>query len=166
MDFLWQINLEDMLGGLTVATFVILLASSVVVVSSMVLFPLIDLALEKQVKPTTEEPRKRDGLATHDQPWQIGRPWLQLRSDFSRPDAIPHSQVMPGLTPKRAGVGALGSSSSTAAGALSHTTLLIKRTKTATQNDENLIVPTNESDPQPALPPKPVETVSEPSRAA
>ena len=51
MDVLWHINLEEMLGDLTVATFLILMAASVVVVSSLVMFPLIDLAFEKKVEP-------------------------------------------------------------------------------------------------------------------
>jgi hypothetical protein len=42
-----HINFEEVLGDLTVTTFLILMAASVVVVASMVLFPLIDLAFEK-----------------------------------------------------------------------------------------------------------------------
>jgi hypothetical protein len=41
MDFLWHINVEEMLGDLTLTTFLILLAASIAVVSLMVLFPLI-----------------------------------------------------------------------------------------------------------------------------
>jgi hypothetical protein len=95
MDLLWHINLEEMLGGLTVTTFLILLATSVVVVSSMVLFPLIDLAFERKVKPTIEDPRHHDDLTVSTS--QTGRPWFALRSDFLRPDAVPHSQQMSDL---------------------------------------------------------------------
>jgi hypothetical protein len=38
MDVLWHIDLEEMLGDLTVATFLILLAASVVVVGCIVRF--------------------------------------------------------------------------------------------------------------------------------
>lgn len=51
MDLFWQINWEEMLGDLMVTTFVILLPTSIVVVSSMVMFPLIDLAFKKKAKP-------------------------------------------------------------------------------------------------------------------
>jgi hypothetical protein len=50
MDFFWQINWEEMLGDLIVTTFVILLPTSIVVVCSMVMFPLIDLAFKKKAK--------------------------------------------------------------------------------------------------------------------
>ena len=95
MDFLWHINVEEMLGDLTVATFLVLLAASVAVVSLMLLFPLIDLAFEEKVKPAIneQEPWDQDGLATHDEAWQIGRPWLGLRSDLLRPDAVRRPQV-------------------------------------------------------------------------
>src|SRR5262249_60493441 len=73
MDFFSHINLGEMLGDLTVTAFLILLPASVVVVSTMVLFPLIDLAFEKK--------RVTRPLA-HDESWRAGRPWLQLRSDF------------------------------------------------------------------------------------
>jgi hypothetical protein len=73
MDLLWHINLEEMLGDLIVTTFLIMLAASVAVASLMVLLPLIDFAFEKKVKPTIEEPRHHDGLATHDEPWQKRR---------------------------------------------------------------------------------------------
>jgi hypothetical protein len=102
MDLLWHINVEEMLSDLTVATFLILLAASVVVVVSMVMFSLIDLAFEKKVKPTIEEPRHHDALTAHHELWQTGRPWLGLRSDFLRPDAVPHSQPMSDPTAKRA----------------------------------------------------------------
>jgi hypothetical protein len=51
MDLLGQINYGEMLSGLMVTTFLILLNASVVVVSSMVMFPLIDLAFKKKAKP-------------------------------------------------------------------------------------------------------------------
>jgi hypothetical protein len=175
MDLLWHVDLGEMLGDLTVTTFLILLAASVVVVSLMVLFPLIDLAFEKNVKPTTAEPRHHDTLTAHYELWQTGRSWLDLRSDFLRPDAVPRSQLMSGPTAKPAGVDTLRLYSSAAAGALNHTTSLIKRTNPATQKDGNVIVPTNESDltfrcgemiQQPDAPPNPVETIPQRPRAA
>jgi hypothetical protein len=72
MDLLWHINFVEMLGDLTVATFLILLAASVVIVGCMVLLPLIDLAFEMKVgigltirHPYRRERmrRKRDRLA-------------------------------------------------------------------------------------------------------
>ena len=51
MDLFGQINWEEMLGGLTVTTFLILLDVSIVVVCTMVMFPLIDLAFKKKAKP-------------------------------------------------------------------------------------------------------------------
>jgi hypothetical protein len=64
MDFFWQINWEEMLGDLMVATFVILLPTSIVVVCSMVIFPLIDVAFKKKAKPAPAEvePWHHDGL--------------------------------------------------------------------------------------------------------
>jgi hypothetical protein len=59
MDLLWQINYGEMLGGLTVTTFLILLAASIVVVSSMVMFPLIDVAFKKKAKPAPKDTRER-----------------------------------------------------------------------------------------------------------
>ena len=47
MDLLRHIKLGEMLGDLTVAIFLMLLAASFAVVSLMVLLPLIDLAFEK-----------------------------------------------------------------------------------------------------------------------
>src|SRR5215813_6655359 len=68
MDFLSHIDLGEMLGDLTVTTFLILLPASLVVVSTIVLFPLIDLAFEK--KSVTRP-------LAHDESWRVGRPWLQ-----------------------------------------------------------------------------------------
>ena len=85
MDLLWQINYGEMLSGLIVTTFLILLDASVVVVCSMVMVPLIDLAFKKKAKPA---PRLAQ---VETQP--SGRPWLALRSDFLRPDAVPHSPL-------------------------------------------------------------------------
>ena len=51
MDLLWQINPWEMLSGLMVTTFLMLLNASIVVVASMVMFPLIDLAFKKKAKP-------------------------------------------------------------------------------------------------------------------
>ena len=91
MDLLWQIDYGEMLGDLMVTTFLILLAASIVVVCLMVMFPLIDLAFKKKAKPAPRpaqiETGQHDGL-THAQ--LSGRPWLALRSDFLRPDAVPH----------------------------------------------------------------------------
>jgi hypothetical protein len=95
MDLLWQINYGEMLSGLIVTTFLILLDASVVVVCSMVMFPLIDLAFKKKAKPAPRpaqvETWQHDGLTAHAQ--LSGRPWLALRSDFLRPDAAPHSPL-------------------------------------------------------------------------
>ena len=85
MDLLWQINYEEMLSGLIVTTFLIVLDASVVVVCSMIIFPLIDLAFEKKAKPA---PRPAQA-----ETWQHGRPWLAMRSDFLRPGAVPQSPL-------------------------------------------------------------------------
>jgi hypothetical protein len=82
MDLLWQINYGEMLSGLTVTTFLILLDASVVVVCSMVMFPLIDLAFKKKAKPAPRPAQVETQLS--------GQPWLALRSAFLRPDAVPH----------------------------------------------------------------------------
>jgi hypothetical protein len=171
MYVLGHINLEEMLGDLTVTTFVILLAASIAVVSLMVLFSLIALAFEKKVKPTKDARAwDHDTLTAHDELWQTRRPWLALRSDFLRPDAVTHSQLMSDPTTKCAGVGTLRLFSSLGAAAPNHTTPLIKRTNTATQMDRNLIMPIKESDgemiQQSATPPNPVETILQRPRAA
>ena len=83
MDLLWQINYGEMLSGLMVTTFLILLDASIVVVASMVMFPLIDLAFKKKAKPAPAQV----------EPWHAGPPWLALRSNFLRPDAVPHFQL-------------------------------------------------------------------------
>ena len=88
MDLFSQINPEEMLSALMVTTFLILVATSIVVVSSMVMFPLIDLAFKKKAKPAPRpaqvETWHHDGLTAHAQ--LSGRP-LALTSDFLRPDA-------------------------------------------------------------------------------
>ena len=66
MDFLSHINLGEMFGDLTVTAFLILQPTSVVVVGSIVIFPLIDLA------PHTTRLGGQRG------------PWLFLRSNFLR----------------------------------------------------------------------------------
>jgi hypothetical protein len=142
MDLLWHINLGEMLGDLAVAMFLILLAASVAVVSLMVLFPLIDFAFEKKVKPTTEEPRHHNGLTTHDEPWQTGRPWLDLRSDFLRPDANPTATCAAVDTLRQLGSGRCSAPHHQHAS----TSWLIKRSNTATQKYRNLIVATKERD--------------------
>jgi hypothetical protein len=95
MDLLGQINYGEMLSGLIVTTFLILLDASVVVVCSMVMFPLIDLAFKKKAKPAPRpahvETWQHDGLTAHAQ--LSGQPGLVLRSDFLRPDAVPNSQL-------------------------------------------------------------------------
>ena len=77
-----------------VTTFLILLAASIVVVCLMVMFPLIDQAFKKKVKPPPRavqvETWQQDDL-THAQ--LSGRPWLALRADFSPPDAVPLSPL-------------------------------------------------------------------------
>ena len=120
MDLLWHINFVEMLGDLTVATFLILLAASVGIVGCMVLLPLIDLAFEKK--------RVTRPLA-HDESWRAGRPWLQLRSDFLR-------QLMSGLPQVQRKHLTLVHDSDQS----HHLTPLIKRRRTATQTNTNLIV--------------------------
>jgi len=83
MDLFWQINPEEMFSGLMVTTFLILLDASIVVVASMVMFPLIDLAFKKKAKPAPAQV----------EPWHPGPPWLALRSNFLRPDAVSHFQL-------------------------------------------------------------------------
>ena len=88
MDLFGQIGWEEMLDDLMVTTFFILLAASIVVVCLMVMFPLIDLAFKKKAKPAPRpaqvETWQHDALT---QAQLSGRPWLALRSDFSRPAA-------------------------------------------------------------------------------
>ena len=57
MDLFWQINWEEMLSALIGTTFVILLPVSIVVVSWMVMFPLIDVAFK--AKPAPKDTRER-----------------------------------------------------------------------------------------------------------
>ena len=92
MDLFWQINSEEMLSGLMVATFIILLNAAIVVVCSMATFPLIDLAFKKKAKPAPAL-WHHDGLTAHD-PQLSGPPWLAMRSKFLRPAAVPHSQLV------------------------------------------------------------------------
>src|SRR6476659_10333314 len=95
MDLFWQINSEEMLSGLMVATFIILLNAAIVVVCSMVSFPLIDLVFKKKSKPAPArvELWHHDGL-TAQHPQLSGPPWLAMRSKFLRPAAVPHSQLV------------------------------------------------------------------------
>ena len=94
MDHFWQINWKEMPGDLMVTAFLILMAASIVVVCLMVMFPLIDLAFKKKAKPAPRpaqvETWQHDALT---QAQLSGRPWLALRSDFLRPDAVPHSSL-------------------------------------------------------------------------
>jgi hypothetical protein len=92
MDLFWQIYSEEMLSGLMVATFIILLNAAIVVVCSMATFPLIDLAFKKKAKPAPAL-WHHDGLTAHD-PQLSGPPWLAMRSKFLRPAAVPHSQLV------------------------------------------------------------------------
>jgi len=89
MDLFGQIKWEETLGDLMVATFLILLAASTAVACLMVLLPLIDLGFKKKVnlppRPAQVETWQQDEL-THAH--FSGRPWLALRSDFSRPDTL------------------------------------------------------------------------------
>jgi hypothetical protein len=87
MDILGQINFGEMLSGLAVTSFLILLDASIVVVCSMVMFPLIDLAFKKKAKPA---PRPAQA-----ETWRSGQPWLALRSNIVRPDVAPHSSPLP-----------------------------------------------------------------------
>jgi hypothetical protein len=92
MDVLWQINYEEMLSGLIVTAFIILLnVAVVVVVCSMVMFPLIDLAFKKKPKPpptpTPAQTWRHDDLTAS--AWLSGRPWFAIRSEYLRPDAKP-----------------------------------------------------------------------------
>jgi len=87
MDLLWQINFGEMLSGLIVTTFLILLDASAVVVCSMVMFPLIDLAFKKKAKPAPRPTQVETQLS--------GQPWLALRSTFLRSDGVPHSPLPP-----------------------------------------------------------------------
>ena len=95
MDLLWQINFEEMLSGLIVTAFIILLNASVVVVCSMVMFPLIDRAFKKKTKPAPTpapiETWQHDDLTAHAR--LSGRPWLAMRSDYLRPDAAPQPSL-------------------------------------------------------------------------
>jgi hypothetical protein len=120
MNLLWQINPWEMLSDLIVTTFLILLPASVVVVSSMVMFPLIDVAFKKKAKPAPKDTRERRSIDnTYSRPAQVvepwhhdgltahhaqlsGPPWLTLRSNFLRPDAVPHSRLMSDPTAQRA----------------------------------------------------------------
>ena len=92
MDLFWQINPEEMLSGLMVATFIILLNAAIVVVCSMATFPLIDLAFKKKAKPGPAL-WHHDGLTAH-HPQLSGQPWLAMRSKFLRPAAVPHFQLV------------------------------------------------------------------------
>jgi hypothetical protein len=94
MDVLWQINYGEMLSGLMVTTFLMLLAASVAVVCLMVMLPLIDLAFKKKVKPASAnvETSHQEDLAAHDA--QLSGPsWLALRSDFLRGAVLPSPLV-------------------------------------------------------------------------
>ena len=122
MDFLSHINLGEMLGDLTVTAFLILLPASVVVVSTMVLFPLIDLAFEKKI-----EPRHYDELTAHDESWRAGRPWLLLRANFLQ-------TLMSGLPRVQRGHLTLVHDSDQFSESR-HRTSLIKRRKTAIQEE-------------------------------
>jgi hypothetical protein len=129
MDFLSHINLGEMLGDLTVTAFLILLAASIVVVGSMVMFPLIDLAFEKKVERRI---RGHEDLMLYDDSWRTGRPWILLRSNFLR-------QLMSDLPPNaRRGHLAIVHSSGPES---HHWTSLIKRSKTAARENTNLVMP-------------------------
>jgi hypothetical protein len=138
MDLLSHINLWEMLGDLTVATFLILLAASVAVASLMVLLPLIDLAFEK--KAVTRP--NNDPLA-YDESWRSGQPWLLLRSNSLR-------QLVSGLAQRRH-LTLVHDSDQFAESR--HRTPLIKRANTGTQTDTNLIVPDKGARPNQASTP-------------
>ena len=130
MDFLSHINLGEMLGDLTVTAFLILLAASIVVVGSMVMFPLIDLAFEKKGKHRI---RQHDDLTPYDESWRTGQPWLVLRANFLRQlmSGLPHAQ-------RRHLTLVHDSDQFTES---RHRTPLIKRANTGTQTDADLIAP-------------------------
>ena len=131
MDFLSHINLGEMFGDLTVTAFLILLPTSVVVVGSIVIFPLIDLAFEKKVEHRIRQP---DDLTPYDETWRTGRPWLFLRSNFLR-------QLISDLPPNtRRGHLTLVHGSGQGSEPR-YWTWLIKRTNTATQKNTNLVMP-------------------------
>jgi hypothetical protein len=135
MDLPSHINLREMLGDLTVATFLILLPASVVVVGLMVMLPLLDLAFGKKVKPRS----RYDGLSSDDAAWQAGRPWLMLRSIFS-------PQRMSNLRARGRGrITPLHGRDQFPEP--QHWTSLIKRTGTATLKDTTVIVADNEAIP-------------------
>ena len=128
MDFLSHINLGEMLGGLTVTAFLILLAASIVVVGSMVMFPLIDLAFEGKHRI-----RQHDDLTPYDESWRTRQPWLVLRTNFLRRwmSGLPHAQ--------RRHLTVVHDSDQFTE--LRHRTPLIKRANTGTQMDTDLTAP-------------------------
>ena len=77
MDLFWQINPEEMLSALMVTTFLILLATSIVVVSSMVMFPLIDLAFKTKA---TSTPRLAQDFLRPDARLVDVNYWLKMRN--------------------------------------------------------------------------------------
>ena len=68
MDLFGQIKWEEMLGDLMVATFLILLAASIVVVCLMVMFPLVDLP-SRRPSPLRDLPRLKLGNMTANLGW-------------------------------------------------------------------------------------------------
>jgi len=137
MDLFGHIKLMEMLGDLTVAMFLILLAASVVVVSLMVLFPLIDLAFEKKKVPLPYH----GSLLAHDEDWQSGRPWLMLRS-LRQSVAREATQLVSSLATARPMLVPLEFSKA------NYWTSLIKRTSTATQKHSDFIVQKLHTTPQ------------------
>ncbi|HKR96902.1 MAG TPA: hypothetical protein VJW55_16110 [Candidatus Angelobacter sp.] len=116
-----------MLSGLMAATFLILLAASVAVVSLMVLLPLTDLAFKKKVLT-----RRHKDLTAQDDSWQAGRPWLLLRSNFLM-------EMMSGLAPVQRSHLTLVHDIDQFCEAR-HRTPLIKRDAKETHTDTSLIV--------------------------
>src|SRR5262249_34997020 len=129
-------------GKNIVTAFLILLAASVVVVSTMVLFPLIDLAFEKRVELGI---RQHDDPTLYDESWRTGQPWLVLRANFLRQlmSALPHAQ-------RRHLTLVHDSDQFTES---RHRTLLIKRANTGTQTDTDLIAPDKKARPNQASTP-------------
>jgi hypothetical protein len=88
MDVLGDIRLAELVGDLTVATFLILLAASVVMVSSMIITRLIDVAFKKKSE-------SRDGhRATQSRgegDWLTKRPWLAMRANTSQRELLNYS---------------------------------------------------------------------------
>jgi len=88
MDILGHMRLEELVGDLTVTAFLILLAASIVVVSSMVVSSLIEVAFQKKSKAVGPH---RATLGRGDADWLTRNPWLALRANISQREPLNHS---------------------------------------------------------------------------